>query len=82
MQAYSDDLRQRVATACDSGQFTLDEVASGFTVSVSIVNKLLRRQRTTGSVAALPPGAAPPRACKPLTTSVWRPVSPLSPTPP
>lgn len=59
MQAYSDDLRHRVAAACASGQFTLEEVASRFTVSVSFVNKLLKRQRTTGSVAALPRRGGP-----------------------
>lgn len=59
MQAYSDDLRQRVSTACASGQLTLEEVARRFTVSVSFVNKLLKRQRTTGSVAALPHRGGP-----------------------
>ena len=59
MQAYSDDLRQRVAAACASSQLTLEEVASRFTVSVSFVNKLLKRQRTTGSVAALPHRGGP-----------------------
>ena len=59
VQAYSDDLRHRVAAACASGQFTIDEVASRFMVSVSFVNKLLKRQRTTGSVAALPHRGGP-----------------------
>ena len=59
MQAYSDDLRQRVAAAYASGQFTIEEVAGRFTVSVSFVNKLLKRQRTTGSVAALPHRGGP-----------------------
>jgi transposase len=59
MHAYSDDLRQRVAAAYASGQFTIEEVASRFTVSVSFVNKLLQRQRTTGSVAALPHRGGP-----------------------
>lgn len=59
MQAYSDDLRQRVAAACASGQFTLEEVANRFAVSVSFVHKLLKRQRTTGSVAALPHRGGP-----------------------
>lgn len=59
MQAYSDDLRQRVAATCASGQFTIEQVASRFVVSVSFVNKLLRRQRTSGSVAALPHRGGP-----------------------
>ena len=59
MQAYSDDLRQCVAAAHASGQFTIEEVASRFTVSVSFVNKLLQRQRITGSVTALPHRGGP-----------------------
>jgi transposase len=54
MQAYSDDLRQRVVTAYVTGQSTIGQVASRFAVSTSFVEKLLKRQRTTGSVAALP----------------------------
>ena len=53
MQAYSDDLRERVAAAYATGQFTIAQVASRFTVSSSFVEKLLKRQRTSGSVAAL-----------------------------
>ena len=53
MRAYSDDLRERVAAAYATGQFTIDQVASRFAVSTSFVEKLLRRQRTSGSVAAL-----------------------------
>ncbi len=66
MQAYSDDLRQRVAAAYASGHFTIGEVASRFTVSVSFVNKLLQRQRTTGSVAALPHRGGPAPRLQPL----------------
>lgn len=53
MQAYSDDLRERVAAAYATGQFTIAQAASRFTVSTSFVEKLLKRQRTSGSVAAL-----------------------------
>ena len=52
-QAYSDDLRERVAAACAPGQGTIGQVASRFAVSTSFVQKLRRRQRTSGSVAAL-----------------------------
>lgn len=48
MKAYADDLCQRVATACASGQFTIGQVANRFEVSGSFVNKLLERQRTSG----------------------------------
>ena len=59
MQAYSNDLRQRVAAAYATGQFTIGQVASRFAVSTSFVEKLLQRQRTSGSVAALPHRGGP-----------------------
>lgn len=59
MQAYSVDLRERVVAAYATGQFTISQVASRFAVSVSFVDKLLKRQRTSGSVAALPPRGGP-----------------------
>ncbi len=59
MQAYSDDLRERVVAAYATGQLTISQVASRFVVSVSFVDKLLKRQRTSGSVAALPHRGGP-----------------------
>jgi transposase len=59
MQAYSEDLRKRVVTAYATGQFTISQVATRFGVSVSFVDKLLKRQRTSGSVAALPRRGGP-----------------------
>jgi transposase len=56
MEALSLDLRERVAAACDEGVDTQPEVAERFSVSVSFITKLLRRRRTTGSVAAKPRG--------------------------
>ena len=55
MQAYSEDLRERVVAAYATGQYTISQVVSRFAVSISFVDKLLKRQRTSGSVAALPP---------------------------
>lgn len=52
MDAYSQDLRERVARACDSGEMTQAEVAEAFGVSLSFITKLLRRRRQTGSLAA------------------------------
>ena len=54
MKAYSTDLRERVAAACQQGGHTIGEVAAQFSVSDSFVRKLRRRQRTSGSLAALP----------------------------
>ena len=59
MQAYSVDLRERVAAAYATSQFTIPQVATRFAVSVSFVNQLLKRQRTSGSVAALPRRGGP-----------------------
>ena len=59
MKAYSLDLRERVAAACGQPGSRLVAVADQFSVSVSFVEKLLHRQRTTGSVAALPPRSGP-----------------------
>lgn len=59
MKAYSLDLRARVAAACALGERTIGQVADQFSVSESFVRKLRRRQRTTGSLAALPPGRGP-----------------------
>ncbi|TDN39567.1 transposase, partial [Hymenobacter sp. UV11] len=58
MKAYSLDLRERVAAACQTG-LTQSAAATQFSVSLSFVAKLMRRQRTSGQVAALPPGRGP-----------------------
>ena len=59
MKAYSLDLRERVAAAGGQPGSRVVAVADQFSVSVSFVDKLLHRQRTTGSVAALPPRSGP-----------------------
>ena len=59
MKPYSDDLRERIATACAVGDSSLGQVAAHFSVSLSFVNKLLKRQRTSGSLAALPHRGGP-----------------------
>ena len=59
MKAYSQDLRERVAAACAEPRAKIYQVAARFSVSLSFTNKLLRRQRTSGSVAALPPHPGP-----------------------
>ena len=61
MQAYAQNLRERVAAACAEPGAKICQVAARFAVSLSFTDKLLRRQRTSGSVAELPchPGPAP-----------------------
>ncbi len=53
MQAYSLDLRQRVVSAYENGVETILEVAERFQVSDSFIKKLLRRKRTTGTIAPI-----------------------------
>ena len=59
MKAYSLDLRERIAAACAEPKARIYQVAARFSVSISFVDKLLHRQRTTGSLAALPAGGGP-----------------------
>ena len=59
MKAYSLDLRERVAAACMKPETRIHQVAAQFSVSTSFIDKLLHRQRTTGSVAALPHKSGP-----------------------
>ena len=59
MKPYSADFRERIAAACAAGNNSLGQVAARFSVSLSFVNKLRQRQRTSGSLAALPHRGGP-----------------------
>jgi transposase len=52
--ALSLDLRCRIVHACQSGELTQPEIADLFEVHLNTVEKLWRRWRTTGSMAAKP----------------------------
>ncbi|HEX8097073.1 MAG TPA: helix-turn-helix domain-containing protein [Pyrinomonadaceae bacterium] len=54
MNAYSSDLRERIAQAYDEGAGSQRALAARFRVSRTFVERLLRRRRETGSLAALP----------------------------
>ncbi len=56
MKAYSTDLRQKIVDAYDAGRGTQREVAELFGVSRATVHNILRRRKTTGSVATMPHG--------------------------
>lgn len=56
MKAYSLDLRTRIVEAVDRHVGSQGEVAGLFGVSRSLVKKLLRQRRETGSVAPKPHG--------------------------
>ena len=61
MEAYSLDLRRRVAEACDAGIHTREEIADLFQVSVAWIRRLLQRRRETGSLERRPhAGGHPP----------------------
>lgn len=60
MDAYSMDLRERVAADCDSGIWSQPEIAEKYDVSVSFITKLLRRRRETGSLEPKPHAGGPP----------------------
>lgn len=54
MEAYSQDLRQRIVQACDEALETRQEIADRFEVSTAFIRRLLQRRRETGSIAARP----------------------------
>ena len=59
MEAYSLDLRERVVRAYDQRVGSQHQIAELFGVSLSWVEKLLRRRRETGTIQALPHGGGP-----------------------
>jgi transposase len=62
MQAYSQDLRERVVRACDEGRASRTQLAELFQVSTAWIRRLLHRRRHSGSFAARPhAGGAPPK---------------------
>ena len=65
MKTYSQDLRERVARACDEGRGTRQQIADLFGVSTAWVRRLLQRRRETGSLAAKPHAGGPPPKMSP-----------------
>lgn len=53
MGTYSMDLRDRVVAACDSGEWSREEIAEEFGVSTSWIRRLLQRRREEGSYEPL-----------------------------
>jgi transposase len=54
MKPYSQDLRERIIRELEAQAETQPEIAEQFAVSLSFVEKLWRRWRTTGSCTARP----------------------------
>jgi transposase len=63
MKAYSLDLRQKILRAYDQQLGSQRAIAALFGVSQSFVEKLLRRWRRTGAVAARPHGGGSRPRC-------------------
>src|SRR5712692_5146728 len=62
MQAYSQDLRDRIIAALEAQADSRARIAQTFGVSRSFVQKLWRRWRESGHSAALPHGGGRRRA--------------------
>lgn len=64
MRAYSADLRRRIIDLIQANELSQPEIAEHFSVSLSFVEKLWHRFRSTGSFAALPHGGGRERLLK------------------
>ena len=60
MRAFSNDLRERIVAAVERGGYTLRQLATLFTVDVSVIVRLRQRQRQTGSLDPKPHGGGRP----------------------
>src|ERR1051325_10021247 len=69
---YSTDLRHKIIRACDQKIGSQRHIAELFGVSKSFVEKLLRRRRTTGRIAALPHGGGRKPACDEKSLTLLR----------
>ena len=65
MQAYSQDLRQRILETVQRGEGSLRQIARRFLVSVSFVTRLLHLHRSTGSLEPKPHGGGNPAVLGP-----------------
>jgi transposase len=56
MKAYSLDLRQRIISAVEIGEFTQGEIAERFSVTTRFIFKLIEQKREMGHIEPLPHG--------------------------
>ncbi len=61
MRPYCQDLRKRVVAKARAGKQTQATIAALFGVSLSTIEKWLRRKRETGKITPLPPAHGPKR---------------------
>ena len=64
MKPYSQDLRERIIAALETGTDSQSEIAATFPVSLSFVEKLWRKWRKTGNCDALPKAGGRERSLK------------------
>jgi transposase len=72
MKAYSLDLRQKILQASEQGLGSQRAIATFFGVSLSFVEKLLRRRRTTGGIAPRPHAGGRRPICNEAALAVIR----------
>jgi transposase len=72
MKAYSPDLRERIVTAYQSGDYSQDEVAALFSVSQKAVSNYVRQQQETGSCAPREFRSGPPPRLDEAATEALR----------
>jgi transposase len=63
VKAYSFDLREKILRACDQRLGSQRAIATLFGVSLSVVEKLLRRRRATGDISPRPRGGGRRALC-------------------
>ncbi|WP_020465600.1 helix-turn-helix domain-containing protein [Singulisphaera acidiphila] len=58
MPLFSQDLRRRIIDTVERGEVSLRQIARRFLVNLSLVTRLVRHYRTTGSLDPEPHGGA------------------------
>ena len=64
MKPYCQDLRKRVVAKAKAGKQTQASIAATFGVSLSTIEKWLRRKRETGKITPKPPPHGPQRVLR------------------
>ncbi len=62
MKPYSNDLRERAATAVDHHEGSLRQIARRFRIGLTTLSRWLRQRRQTGSLDPEPHGGGRPKA--------------------
>ncbi len=70
MNPYSQDLRDRVLAAVHAGQQPQAAIAATFGISLSTLEKWVRRKRQTGKSTPLPQAHGPARALQPYAAII------------